>query len=58
MEKSTTYTIRVPEELKLAFEEATKANDRRGSQMVRDFMRQYVRGHEENLRKQQARAKK
>lgn len=58
MEKSTTYTIRVPEELKLAFEEATKANDRRGSQIVRDFMRQYVKGYEEYLRKQQARGKR
>ena len=58
MEKSSTYTIRVPEELKLAFEAATKANDRRGSQILRDYMRQYVKSYEEYLRKQQARGKK
>lgn len=58
MEKTSTYTIRVPEELKLAFESATKASDRRGSQILRDHMRAYVKGYEEYLRKQQARGKK
>lgn len=57
MEKSSTYTIRVPEELKLAFEKATKENDRRGSQVLREHMREYVKWHEAYLRKQQARGK-
>lgn len=57
MEKSSTYTIRVPEELKLAFEEATKAHDQRGSQVLRQHMREYVKWHENNLKKQQARGK-
>jgi predicted transcriptional regulator len=38
----TTFTFRVDEELKRAFTEAARANDRPGSQLLRDFMRDYV----------------
>jgi hypothetical protein len=35
----TTFTFRVDQELKHAFTEAARANDRPGSQLLRDFMR-------------------
>ena len=38
----TTFTFRVDEALKTAFTEAAKAHDRPGSQLLRDFMRDYV----------------
>src|SRR5437667_4485157 len=38
----TTFTFRVDQELKKAFTEAARANDRPGSQLLRDFMRGYV----------------
>jgi predicted transcriptional regulator len=38
----TTFTFRVDQELKNAFTEAARANDRPGSQLLRDFMRDYV----------------
>jgi predicted transcriptional regulator len=38
----TTFTFRVDRELKKAFTEAARANDRPGSQLLRDFMRDYV----------------
>jgi predicted transcriptional regulator len=38
----TTFTFRVDQELKHAFTEAARANDRPGSQLLRDFMRDYV----------------
>lgn len=38
----TTFTFRVGQELKAAFMEAARANDRPGSQLLRDFMRDYV----------------
>jgi predicted transcriptional regulator len=38
----TTFTFRVDQELKRAFTEAARANDRPGSQLLRDFMRDYV----------------
>ena len=38
----TTFTFRVDEELKAAFTNAAKAHDRPGSQLLRDFMRDYV----------------
>jgi predicted transcriptional regulator len=38
----TTFTFRVDQRLKEAFTEATRANDRPGSQLLRDFMRDYV----------------
>jgi predicted transcriptional regulator len=39
----TTFTFRVDQELKKAFAEAARANDRPGSQLLRDFMREYVK---------------
>lgn len=41
-EETSTYTIRVPKDLKAAFELACKAMDRTGAQLLRDNMRQYV----------------
>ncbi|HZU91043.1 MAG TPA: hypothetical protein VE993_17460 [Stellaceae bacterium] len=38
----TTFTFRVDQELKEAFTRAAHANDRPGSQLLRDFMREYV----------------
>ncbi len=38
----STFTFRVEEELKTAFAEAAKAHDRPGSQLLRDFQREYV----------------
>lgn len=38
----TTFTFRVDQELKRAFTKAARANDRPGSQLFRDFMRDYV----------------
>jgi predicted transcriptional regulator len=38
----STLTFRVDEELKSAFAAAAKAADRRGAQLLRDFMRSYV----------------
>jgi len=38
-----TFTFRVEDDLKAAFTEAAKAHDRTGAQLLRDFMRDYVR---------------
>jgi predicted transcriptional regulator len=38
----TTFTFRVDQDLKNAFTEAARANDQPGSQLLRDFMREYV----------------
>ena len=38
----TTFTFRVDEGLKAAFTDAARAQDRPGSQLLRDFMREYV----------------
>ena len=38
----TTFTFRVDQKLKKAFTEAARANDRPGSQLLRDFMRDHV----------------
>jgi len=42
-----TFTFRVEEDLKTAFSSAAKAHDRSGAQLLRDFMREYVRRQEE-----------
>ena len=44
----TTFTFRVEQKLKDAFTEAARVNDRPGSQLLRDFMRDYVEraGHD------------
>lgn len=41
------FTCRVDEELKTAFLDAAKANDRPASVLIRDFMRDYVRRAEQ-----------
>ncbi|MHB1531197.1 CopG family ribbon-helix-helix protein [Acidithiobacillus sp.] len=42
-----TVVVRVEEDLKTAFANAAKAHDRNTSQLLRDFMRDYVRRQEE-----------
>ena len=37
------FTLRVDDELKEAFAEAARQHDRTGAQLVRDFMRNYVK---------------
>ena len=41
--KSVSYNLRVDVELRDAFVAAAAANDRTGANLIRDFMRQYVR---------------
>ena len=41
------FTVRVDDELKEAFTKAAKAADRTGGQLIRDFMRDYVRERED-----------
>lgn len=41
-EEVTTFTLRLPADLRKAFESAAKSNDRTSAQLVRDFMRDYV----------------
>lgn len=38
-----TFTFRVDEDLKMEFSQVAKSNDRTGAQLLRDFMRAYVR---------------
>lgn len=42
-----TFTFRVDEELKSEFAEAAKSRDRTGAQLLRDFMRDFVRRQQE-----------
>ena len=42
-----TFTFRVEEELKQSFATAAKARDRTGAQLLRDYMREYVKAQEE-----------
>jgi len=42
-----TFTFRVDEALKSQFSKAAKERDRTGAQLLRDFMREYVRQQEE-----------
>ena len=39
---STTYTVRVPTPLKKAFDSVAMLQERNGSQLLREFMRDYV----------------
>ncbi len=41
-----TFTFRVDERLKTEFSTAAKSRDRTGAQLLRDFMREYVRQQE------------
>jgi predicted transcriptional regulator len=43
MEKTATFTMRVQPDLKKAFDEAAKSNDRSSALLIRDFMREYVK---------------
>jgi predicted transcriptional regulator len=43
----STFTFRVEEELKAAFSEAAKAHDQTGAQLLRAFMRDYVKKQNE-----------
>jgi len=43
----STVVVRVDDELKTAFVEAAKAADRTTSQLLRDFMRDFVRSQSE-----------
>jgi predicted transcriptional regulator len=45
----TNFTFRVDQKLKDAFTEAARANDRPGSQLLREFMRDYVERAEHDL---------
>lgn len=48
----TTFTFRVDNELKAAFLDAARGNDRSASMLLRDFMREYIeREKEAALRK-------
>lgn len=40
-----TFTFRVDDELKSAFAQAARAQDRTGAQLLRDFMREAVQRH-------------
>jgi predicted transcriptional regulator len=42
---SSTYTIRIPTPLKQAFDEVAGLHERNGSQLVREFMRDYVQSN-------------
>jgi predicted transcriptional regulator len=42
-----TFTFRVDDALKAKFSQAAKAKDRTGAQLLRDFMRDYVRQQQE-----------
>jgi predicted transcriptional regulator len=42
---SSTYTIRIPTPLKQAFDEIAGLHERNGSQLVREFMRDYVQSN-------------
>lgn len=42
-----TFTFRVEEELKVAFTDAAKAEDQTGAQLLRRFMRDYVKEQQE-----------
>jgi predicted transcriptional regulator len=42
-----TFTFRVSDELKARFTEKARSHDRTGAQLLREFMRDYVRGRGE-----------
>lgn len=43
----STFTFRVDDDLKARFTDAAKAHDRTGAQLLRDFMRDYVKRRHE-----------
>lgn len=44
-QKEVNFTIRIDPALRDAFQAAAKGQDRTGSQLLRDFMRDYVKRH-------------
>jgi len=42
----TTFTLRVEDDLKAAFVAAAKVQDRTAAQLLRDYMRDYVKRHQ------------
>lgn len=42
---SSTYTVRIPTPLKQAFDQVASLHERNGSQLVREFMRDYVQSN-------------
>ncbi|GAB6051154.1 hypothetical protein JCM16106_20100 [Hydrogenophilus islandicus] len=44
-DEKTMLSLRVEKSLRDAFYRAAKANDRTGSQLLREFMRKYVKRH-------------
>lgn len=47
MTEKTTMQIRMPEDMKKSYLEACKQNDRNGSQLIRDFIREYLKENEQ-----------
>lgn len=43
MESTTVLNLRVPADLKAAFDAACRSNDQTSSQVIRAFLREYVR---------------
>jgi len=44
----STFTFRVDDTLKSAFSDAAKQQDRTAAQLLRDFMREYVAGNQQD----------
>jgi antitoxin component of RelBE/YafQ-DinJ toxin-antitoxin module len=49
MAKEVSYRVRVDENLKDAFLKVAQATDRTGAQLVRDFMRRYIKNNRDAL---------
>jgi antitoxin component of RelBE/YafQ-DinJ toxin-antitoxin module len=49
MAKEVSYRVRVDENLKDAFLKVAEATDRTGAQLVRDFMRRYIKNNRDAL---------
>lgn len=44
--KDKTFSIRVDENLLKAFHDVAQSNDKPSSQLIRDFMREYIKKHQ------------
>ena len=53
--KETSFTLRIDSSLKAAFTAATEAEDKPAAQVVRDFMRSYVKHRERRTFEREAR---
>jgi antitoxin component of RelBE/YafQ-DinJ toxin-antitoxin module len=49
MSNEVSYRVRVDEDLKNAFLRVAEATDRTGAQLVRDFMRRYIKNNRDAL---------